>query len=136
MRLVLARLVEQSIVDAQKAGRAILYSLNRDHLAAQAVLMLTDQRGELHRRISADMDTWTAAPVYAALFGSASRNDMRIDSNVDVFRLRDLVIGNVAEDLNELRNVLAGFIGFSDALPSARTTSCPPPRTSRRTGSR
>lgn len=88
IRLALSRLADQGIVDAEQVGRAVRYSLNRAHLAAPAIMLLADQRAELLRRIGEDLSNWSDPPVYAAIFGSASRGDMRPDSDIDLFLVR------------------------------------------------
>lgn len=48
---VLNRLAEHGLVERQEAGRAFLYKLNRDHLAAPAVEVLANMRSELLSRL-------------------------------------------------------------------------------------
>src|SRR5512142_2569560 len=50
-RHVLARLVEQGIVRREPAGAAQMYRLNRDHLAAPAIIELAGLREELLQRL-------------------------------------------------------------------------------------
>jgi predicted nucleotidyltransferase len=85
IRKVLERLVEQGIVTSQPAGRTVLYRLNRDHLAADHVVALARLRGELLDRMEQELAGWRPPPVYAAMFGSAARGQMRPDSDIDVF---------------------------------------------------
>ncbi len=84
----LQRLVEQGIVQRQEAGRARLYSLNRDHLAAPAVETLRGIRAELFRRLSEAMASWKLPPLHASLFGSAARGDGDDSSDIDLFIVR------------------------------------------------
>jgi|NGEPerStandDraft_6_1074524.scaffolds.fasta_scaffold02371_8 hypothetical protein len=86
--LVLGQLVDSGLVDATPAGRAVLYQLNREHVAADAVLALVDLRGKLFMRIRQHMATWTHPPVAAAVFGSAARGDGGTASDIDVFVVR------------------------------------------------
>jgi len=74
-RAVLNRLADQGLVLQQEAGKAVLYTLNRDHLAAPAVSILADIRSELVRRLRATLADWTIQPVHASLFGWAARGD-------------------------------------------------------------
>lgn len=85
IRKVLERLVVQGIVASEQAGRAVLYRLNREHLAADHVVALARLRGELLDRMRKELAAWRPPPVYAALFGSAARGQMRPDSDIDVF---------------------------------------------------
>lgn len=85
---VLERLVEQGLVDRQEAGRALLYTLNRDHLAAPAVEILAGLRTELFRRIQACVEGWDLPPAHASLFGSAARGDGHTTSDIDLWIVR------------------------------------------------
>jgi len=85
VRLVLERLADQGIAHRRPAGRAFLYSLNRQHLAAEAISSLANMRTEFFHRVHEALDNWTVKPVYGALFGSAVRGDHRPGSDIDLF---------------------------------------------------
>ena len=109
IRKVLHRLAAQGIVDGQQVGRAVQYRLNRDHLAAAPILALARQRQTLLERLTALLAGWSPRPVYAALFGSAARGDMRVDSDIDLFLVR--ADGPLDEDRwEEQSGVLATFV--------------------------
>ncbi len=59
------------------------YLLNRDHLAAPAVLVLAGMRSELLRRIGEFTDQWEVAPLLLGTFGSFARRDGDADSDID-----------------------------------------------------
>jgi len=84
----LERLVDQGIVDREEAGRAFLFTLNREHLAAPAVEVLADLREELLRRIGDTVDRWNIKARHLSLFGSAARGEGGIDSDIDLFVVR------------------------------------------------
>jgi predicted nucleotidyltransferase len=88
VRHVLDRLVREGIVWREAAGRAHLYRLNRDHLAAPAVDRLANLRFELIERLKETIGGWDIAPVVALLFGSAARGDGGLESDIDVLVLR------------------------------------------------
>ena len=88
VRNCLHRLVGQGIVNARRAGRADLYSLNRHHLAAPYVVALARLRHELLGRIRAELAGWQEAPIFAAMFGSAATGRMRPDSDIDLLVVR------------------------------------------------
>lgn len=87
-RKALRRLVEAGIVERQEAGNAILYRLNRRHLAAPAIEQLVDLRRELLRRLTATFEAWHAPPLHASMFGSTARGDGDAHSDIDLFIVR------------------------------------------------
>jgi predicted nucleotidyltransferase len=87
-RKALNRLVEQGVVDVNKAGNAFMYRLNREHLAAPAIIELANLRGVLIDRIRAAIVAWEVPAILAVLFGSAATRNMRPDSDIDLFVVR------------------------------------------------
>jgi predicted nucleotidyltransferase len=88
VRKVLDRLVRQGTVRVNLAGPVKLFSLNRDHLAADAILALSRLRAQLLERLVAEVDSWQVKPLAAAVFGSAARNEAGPDSDVDILVIR------------------------------------------------
>ncbi len=84
----LDRLVVQGMVAREEAGRAFLFTLNREHLAAPAAELLAGLRDELLRRIRDAVDQWEVKPEHLSLFGSAARGDGSTDSDIDLFVVR------------------------------------------------
>lgn len=84
----LRRLTEEGLVHAAEAGKAYLYTFNREHLAAPAVEQLAGIRSELERRLRAEIAGWEIAPAHASIFGSAARGDGGVRSDIDVFVVR------------------------------------------------
>lgn len=80
VRRVLERMVEHGLVLHESGG----YVLNREHLAAAAVLLLTGLHGMLRERLR----DWVAdrrEPVVAVgLYGSVARRDGSPDSDIDL----------------------------------------------------
>lgn len=89
VRKVLARLVHQGIVLASEHRHATLYSLNRDHVAADAIVSMTLLRGAVVDRIKAAIEAGPATPTHASLFGSFARGDASADSDIDVLVVFD-----------------------------------------------
>lgn len=89
VRKVLQRLTETGLVQATQAGPSILYTLNRQHLAAAAVDQLTNLPQRLVDRICAAMDDWSVPPVHASLFGSFARGDGGLDSDIDILLIHE-----------------------------------------------
>jgi len=88
IRKGLGRLVRQGIVLQRGAGKGSLYQLNRDHLAAAAVVQLSRMKEELLDRMRQKLEGWEIPSAYAAVFGSAARTDMRPDSDIDLLVIR------------------------------------------------
>jgi DNA-binding GntR family transcriptional regulator len=88
VRNVLTRLVHQGIVHASPAGSAVLYSVNREHIAWRAVQALAGLRGELFSRLRNALSDWDLRPRTAALFGSVARGDGDADSDIDLLLIR------------------------------------------------
>lgn len=88
VKKALLRLVQQGIATAERSGTVNTYSLNRDHLAAPAVLAIATLHGVFLDRLRTALAEWVHPPVFAALFGSAGRGDMRPDSDIDLFLVR------------------------------------------------
>jgi predicted nucleotidyltransferase len=84
----LDRLTEHGLVDRGEAGRAFLFTLNREHLAAPAVDLLAQMRSELFDRLSRLVDSWEIAPVHVSLFGSVARGEGDTSSDIDLFVVR------------------------------------------------
>lgn len=101
VRKALDRLVTQGVVRRRVAGAAGLYTLNREHLAAPAIVALASQRDELLRRLKDRFARWKPRADYVALFGSAARGDMRPDSDIDLFVVRPTAVDADDEDWRE-----------------------------------
>lgn len=105
----LERLTEQGIVSRRPAGRANLYRLNRQHLAAPHVIALARQRDELLDRLSLEVAKWPSRPILGALFGSGARRDHAVSSDIDILLVR-------ADEVDEEE-----WDGQTDALSSLVT---------------
>jgi predicted nucleotidyltransferase len=81
-------LVKSGLVTCERAGSANLYLLNRDHVAAPAVLAAAGGREELFARMAAAAQTWSVKPVAVWVFGSAARGQATPASDVDVLVVR------------------------------------------------
>jgi hypothetical protein len=66
---VLNRLTEQGVANRQEAGRALLYTLNREHLITPAVERLANLRLEFLRRLREAIQGWVVTPIHVSLFG-------------------------------------------------------------------
>ena len=84
----IAPLVESGLVTCERAGSANLYLLNRDHVAASAVVSAVGARDELVARMAAAAHAWSVEPVAVWMFGSAARGQATPASDVDVLVIR------------------------------------------------
>jgi hypothetical protein len=66
----------------------MLYTLNRDHLAADAIITLTRLRSILIERLREHMAAWELQPIHASIFGSAARGDGDTESDIDILVIR------------------------------------------------
>jgi hypothetical protein len=88
IRLALNRLAEQGLVDTLDAPPAVLYTLNRHHIAAPVALALVGLRGALLGRLREAIAAWEVPAAHASLFGSAARGDGDSTSDIDLFIVR------------------------------------------------
>jgi predicted nucleotidyltransferase len=88
VRKALDRLRRQGLVIAEPIGTALMYRINREHLAAPYVQALATLRQEVFERLKQEIRGWLIKPVYAAVFGSTARRESGADSDVDIFVLR------------------------------------------------
>jgi hypothetical protein len=120
VRKVLGRLVEQGIVHVEQVGPSYRYRLNRSHLAAPHIIALAGLRAELLSRLRTRLAQWDPPPVYAALFGSAARGDMRTGSDIDLLIVRpdevDPDDDQWVEQVDELTSEVTGWTG-NDTRP-------------------
>src|SRR5664279_3078484 len=88
VQLALDDLTAHGLVHRRLAGNAHQYTLNREHLAAGAVLTLVDARRVLLERIGALVNGWALPPTAVWLFGSTARGDDDLSSDIDLLIVR------------------------------------------------
>ena len=76
-------LSDAGLTVAEPAGRALMVSLNRDHLACEPIIQLVALRQRLVDRLTAELGTWREL-AGAWLFGSAARGDGGRSSDIDL----------------------------------------------------
>ena len=131
IRKVLARLVVQGVVLAERIGNTYAYRLNTAHLAAEPIVALAKLFNTFLSRLEQHLSGWEYPPVYAAVFGSSVRGTMTVDSDVDLFLVRasDTPETVWTRQVTELAAAVAAWTGndarlveYSVAdLPAART---------------
>ncbi len=109
----LERLTEQGIVSRRPAGRANLYRLNRQHLAAPHVIALARQRDELLDRLSLEVAKWPSRPILGAVFGSGARRDHAASSDIDIVFIRADDVGEDEWDrqTDDLSSLVTAWTG-------------------------
>jgi predicted nucleotidyltransferase len=85
---VLDDLVRNGLVVAEPAGRAKLYTLNREHVASPAIEELASLRDRFISRLQSEAETWELPAAAVWLFGSASRGQGGPDSDIDIIVVR------------------------------------------------
>jgi hypothetical protein len=85
---VVHRLAEHGLVLTEPAGRAVLCSFNRAHLAADAVAALVTLRARLLEILADEIAAWPVAAVHASLYGSGARGDGSTKSDLDLLVVR------------------------------------------------
>ena len=99
-------LVLNGVVLREHVGRAHLYTLNRRHLAAPAVLGLANMRQELLDRLRSEVSAWAVEPEATWMFGSAARGDADAHSDIDLLIVRpDRVDGDEQTWLQQLSEI-------------------------------
>jgi predicted nucleotidyltransferase len=115
VRKALKRLQRQGIVRATRAGQAWIFELNRAHLAAEHVVALAGLRRALVEKAGDAISGWSTTPEYAALFGSAAKGGMRVDSDIDLFVVRpdatDIDDAAWRHDLDALASAVSAWTG-------------------------
>lgn len=123
---VLGELVASGIVLVESQPPARLYQLNRDHLAASAILQLAELRSTLIAEIRARLVEWAKPAVTAWLFGSVARGDGTDTSDIDIAVVRadsldpddahwSLQLVELSEDIARWTGNGASIIEYSEA---------------------
>jgi predicted nucleotidyltransferase len=103
----LTDLVAAGVVLREDVPPAAMFRLNRQHLAAGAVIELASLRSRLIERLRELFAGWRIAPSAAALFGSAARGDGGPDSDIDVLLVRPDLLDEDDPDWHDQRYELA-----------------------------
>lgn len=100
------------LVFAERAGPALMVSLNRNHLATEPLVALVQLRRRLVERLSDELGTWRTLSG-AWLYGSAARGQGDRDSDVDVLLVADKTIddANWIESTERLRDRVSSWTG-------------------------
>lgn len=80
--------VAGGLVLKEPAGRAYLYRLNHDHLAAGPVLALANLALTLLESMQGEVAAWQIQPVVLWMFGSTARGEASTGSDIDLLVMR------------------------------------------------
>lgn len=106
IRKVLRELVDHGVVEEVPGG----FLLNRDHLAAEAIIELASLHGQLARRLRVWTDDHEAVE-FIGLFGSVARRDGDETSDIDVLVLAELPNESRSALRDELTDLLTRWTG-------------------------
>jgi len=107
---ILNDLVAAGLVDRIPAGSAMLFALNRDHLAAGAVEELATLRTRLWERIAQHAASWVHVPEAIIVYGSAARGDGDTSSDIDLLVVRPPEVADDDPDWNRNLTDLASSV--------------------------
>jgi DNA-binding transcriptional ArsR family regulator len=82
------RLTREGVVERRSAGKAHLYRLNRDHVAAQWIEKLANLPEQVVETLRDAIATWTRPPLLAMLFGSVATGQATAASDLDLLIVR------------------------------------------------
>jgi predicted nucleotidyltransferase len=85
---IVDRAAARGLIVVEQAGRSRMCRLNRDHLAADAIIALVTLRPRMFEALAQEIGSWATPPIHASLFGSAARGDGGPDSDLDVLVVR------------------------------------------------
>jgi hypothetical protein len=115
VRKALQRLTSHGLVRSIEKRGTSLFTLNRSHLAAPAVEILTSMRGELIQRVRQAVAGWTIQPLHLSLFGSTARGDGGSNSDIDLLLVRPDNVDSLDPEwdsqVGNLREAIHGWTG-------------------------
>ena len=88
VQTILDRLVDHGVVHAQPAGPSTLFTLNREHLLAEPVILAVTARDRLLSRLREHIEGWRVPAAHTSLFGSTARGEAGPQSDIDVVVVR------------------------------------------------
>ncbi|MGH9245593.1 MAG: nucleotidyltransferase domain-containing protein [Acidimicrobiales bacterium] len=103
---------DAGLVFAERAGSALMVSLNREHLAAEPLVALVGLRGGLVQRLTDELRTWPDL-AGAFLYGSTARGDGGRASDVDLLLVAEDTIDDIdwVEATDRLRERVQTWTG-------------------------
>jgi len=104
---------ERGVVDQQVAGRAVMCSLNRQHLMTESLVTLARANLAMRDRIADEVRAWGLVPVSVTAFGSFARGDGGTESDIDllVIHVNDASSERWQDQLTEAAERLQRILG-------------------------
>ena len=107
VRVVLRRLQQHGLVEAERHGQSYSYLLNREHVLAPGLEQIHRAMPTVENMVRSVVQQWTLAPASLVMFGSAARRDGDADSDLDLLLVRDDATNADDETWAEQRHALA-----------------------------
>ncbi len=82
---------DRGLVNQQRAGRAVMCSVNREHLFTPSLLALANAREIVVERIATEVASWRIPALTVTAFGSFARGDGSVASDIDLLVVHDAV---------------------------------------------
>lgn len=111
---ILNELAEAGLANRTPAGSASLFSLNREHLAADPIEALASLRTRLWERMAEHASGWTHEPDAVVVYGSAARGDGDSTSDIDLLVIRPTAIDDEEDwhhDLTDFADQVTRWTG-------------------------
>ena len=83
----LTRLTQHGILKQEMLGNTYFYEINRKHVLYEAIREILQAPKSLFDSIASDISQWNSPPLAVYLFGSAARNQMTVESDIDILFL-------------------------------------------------
>ncbi|MHB8288581.1 MAG: nucleotidyltransferase domain-containing protein [Acidimicrobiales bacterium] len=99
-------LTETGLVRADRAGRSLMVTLNKEHLLAEPIIVMLETRHRLVDRLAGVLGGWPQL-AGAWLFGSAARGDGSRESDIDL-----LLVAKLSTSEPAWTDVTAQLIGW------------------------
>lgn len=117
-----ARLVTQGVVTESRAGNLSMFNLNREHVLADAILAIAKAKQAFMERLRKEISVWPMQPISVKLFGSAARDDMTDDSDIDLLVILPDAWPEDDNHIQELSSKASAWTG-NDVRPLVYTES-------------
>ena len=107
VRVVLRRLEQHGLVEAERHGQSYSYLLNREHVLVPGLEQIHRAMPTVEDMIRTIVHEWTLAPASLVVFGSAARRDGDVGSDIDLLLVRHDTTEAEDETWAEQRHALA-----------------------------